>query len=337
MTREVARAAYERGARWVDVFTFDPWVKRQRLAHADESTLDYIPPWLIDRLEWLSDEHAARVTLNGPASPDALTGVDPGPGRARHPALPAERRATSSTAARRTGASLPAPTVGWATLVYPELGPEEAYERLWGAIAHICRLDEDDPVAAWRRACDARCESVASRLTERRFDAIRLHGPGTDVTVGLLPSSVWHAADFTTVDGLRHFPNIPSEEMFTTPDPARVDGHVTATRPLELYGAVIDGIRVEFSEGQGRPARRRARRGHPAVARGEGRGRLSPRRARARRRGGHGSGRSTRPSTRRSSTRTRRATSLSATATTSASRRARTRRGSTRAASTSTS
>ena len=248
MAREVARASYERGARWVDVLTFDPWVKRQRLAHADESTLDYIPPWLIDRLEWLSDEHAARVTLNGPASPDALTGVDPArAGRDLLPYLPnigdvVNRRTTNWCVA-------PAPTVGWATLVYPELGPEDAYERLWGAIAHICRLDEDDPVAAWRQRATT-LESVASRLTERRFDAIRLHGPGTDVTVGLFPSSVWHAADFTTVDGLRHFPNIPSEEMFTTPDPARVDGHVTATRPLELYGAVIDGIRVEFSDGK---------------------------------------------------------------------------------------
>jgi aminopeptidase len=65
-----------------------------------------------------------------------------------------------------------------------------------------------------------------------------------------MPSSIWHAADFTTVDGLRHFPNIPSEEMFTTPDPARADGHVTATRPLEVYGAMMDGIRVEFADGR---------------------------------------------------------------------------------------
>jgi aminopeptidase len=65
-----------------------------------------------------------------------------------------------------------------------------------------------------------------------------------------MPTSAWHAADFATVDGLRHFPNIPSEEMFTTPDPARAEGHVTATRPLEVYGAMIDGIRVEFAEGK---------------------------------------------------------------------------------------
>jgi aminopeptidase len=248
LTREVARAAYQRGADWVDVLTFDPWVKRQRLAYADESTLDYVPGWMIDRLEWLSDEHAARVTLTGPAAPEALAGIDPA--RAGRDLLPYLRN-TGDVVNRATTnwCVAPAPTPGWASLVYPDLDPAEALERLWDAIAHICRLDEDDPAAAWQQRART-LEAVAARLTERRFDAIRLHGPGTDLTVGLLPSSTWHAADFTTVDGLRHFPNIPSEEMFTTPDPARAEGHVTATRPLEVYGAMIDGIRVEFSGGK---------------------------------------------------------------------------------------
>jgi aminopeptidase len=248
LTREIARASYERGAKWVDVLSFDPWVKRQRLAHADESTLDYIPPWLVDRLQWLSDEHAARVTLNGPATPDALTGVDPArAGRDLLPYLP--NTGDVVNAGTTNWCVAPAPTPGWAALVFPDLEPEEAYDRLWREIAHVCRLDEDDPAEAWRRRAHT-LESVAARLTERRFDAIRLRGPGTDLTVGLMPSSIWHAADFTTVDGLRHFPNIPSEEMFTTPDPARADGHVTATRPLEVYGAMMDGIRVEFADGR---------------------------------------------------------------------------------------
>ncbi|HEX6723627.1 MAG TPA: aminopeptidase [Gaiella sp.] len=248
LTHEVARAAYEHGARWVDVWVFDTRVKRERLLHADESTLDYVPPWLIDRLEWLSDEHAARVTLTGPADPDALAGVDPArAGRDLLPYLPnvgdVVNRATTNWCVA------PAPTRGWAKLVYPDLDPDEAFNRLWEAIAHVCRLDEPDPAEAWRERA-RKLESVASILTKRRFDAIRLHGPGTDLTVGLLRSSAWHAADFTTVDGLRHFPNIPSEEMFTTPDPLRADGHVTATRPLDVYGAMMDGIRVEFEGGR---------------------------------------------------------------------------------------
>ena len=248
LTREVARAAYERGARWVDVFSFDPRVKRERLSHADEATLDFVPPWMVDRLEWLSDEHAARVSLNGPADPGALAGVDPArAGRDLLPYLPN----TGDVVNRGTTnwCVAPAPTPGWAALVHPDLEPGEAYERLWDEIAHVCRLDEPDPAEAWR-ARAKHLAGIAKRLTERRFDAIRLHGPGTDLTVGLLPSSNWHAGDSTTVDGLRHFPNLPSEEMFTAPDPLRADGHVTATRPLEVYGAMIDGIRVEFVSGR---------------------------------------------------------------------------------------
>jgi aminopeptidase len=203
---------------------------------------------MVDRLDWLSDEHAARVTLSGPADPEALAGIDPArAGRDLLPYLPntgdVVNRATTNWCAA------PGPTPAWAHLVDPDLGPDEAYERLWRDVAHVCRLDEDDPEAAWRSRA-ASLEAVATRLSERRFDAVRLRGPGTDLTVGLLSSSVWHAADFTTVDGLRHFPNIPSEEIFTTPDPARAEGHVTATRPLEVYGAMVDGIRVEFADGR---------------------------------------------------------------------------------------
>jgi aminopeptidase len=248
LAREVARAAYQRGARWVDVLTFDPWIKRQRLLHAPEDTLDFVPPWLIERLEWLSAEHAARITLNGPVAPEALDGVDPvRAGRDLLPYLPN----TNAVVNRRTTnwSIIPAPTRGWASLVYPELDKEAALDRLWEAIAHVCRLDEPDPAAAWR-ARARRLDTVAARLTERRFSAIRLHGEGTDLTVGLFPSSTWLAADFETIDGISHFPNIPSEEMFTTPDPSRVDGYVTATRPLDVYGARIDGIRVEFADGR---------------------------------------------------------------------------------------
>lgn len=248
LTRKVVHNAYLRGARYVDVVYFDQWVKRERLAHAPEETLDFIPPWMSERLRYLSEEHAARVTLSGPHAPSALTGLDPGrAGRDLLPYLPE----TGKIVNKRTTnwVIVPAPTPAWAQAVYPDLEPEAAYERLWEAVAHICRLDAEDPTAAWTERI-AVLKANASRLSERRFDAIRLHGPGTDVTIGLLASSAWHAGDFTTVDGVRHYPNIPTEELFTTPDPERVDGYVSATMPLELYGMVIKGIRVEFSGGR---------------------------------------------------------------------------------------
>jgi aminopeptidase len=248
LTRQIARAAYERGARYVDVVYADQWVKRERLLHGDPETFSYIPPWMIDRLHSFSDEHAARISLSGPHAPHALDDVPAD--RSGLDLLPYLPDTGAVVNLRTTNWCVaPAPTVDWAELVYPDAAANEAYDRLWGAIAHICRLDEDDPVAAWTERMTT-LKRGAQTLTERHFDAIRLHGPGTDLTVGLFASSIWHGAEFTTVDGLDHYPNIPSEEIFTTPDPQRVDGYVSATMPLELYGSIISGLRVEFAGGR---------------------------------------------------------------------------------------
>ena len=248
LAREVTRAAYERGARYVDVLIADPWVKRERIARAPDDSLDFVPPWQIDRLEWLSAEGAARISLNGPSAPEALDGLDPGrAGRDLAPYLPN----SGDVVNRRTTnwCVIPGPTTGWARIVYPELEPDAALERLWDAIIHICRLETDEPAAAWLTRF-ATLTATASRLSARRFDAIRLRGEGTDLTIGLFRSSRWNAADFERADGLKHYPNIPSEEMFTTPDPARVDGYVSTTLPKELYGSILDGVRLEFDGGR---------------------------------------------------------------------------------------
>jgi aminopeptidase len=248
LTRRITRAAYERGAKYVDVLYFDQWLKRERIAHAAEDTLDFVPPWMRQRLFYLSDEHAARVSLSGPHAPHALDGLDSGrAGRDLLPSLPE----TGEIVNRMTTSwcIVPAPTRSWAEIVYPELDREDAYEKLWEDVAYICRLDADDPAEAWMERSETLKEN-AGRLTARRFDALRLHRPGTDLTIGLLPSAHWAAGDLETVDGRRHSPNIPTEELFTTPDPERVDGHVTATMPLELSGSIITGIRVEFEGGR---------------------------------------------------------------------------------------
>jgi aminopeptidase len=248
LARKIAAAAYKRGAKYVDVVTFDQWVKRERLLHADEDTLDYIPPWMSERLLHLSEVHAARITLSGPHAPNALEGVDPArAGRDLLPYLPETGKVVN---AQTTNWNIvPAPTPSWAEAVYPDLDRDAAYEKLWEDVAHICRLDADDPGAAWAERI-GELKASAGRLTERRFDSIRLHGPGTDLTIGLLASARWQAGDQTTVDGTRHFPNLPTEENFTTPDPERVDGYVSATMPLELAGSVISGIRIEFQGGR---------------------------------------------------------------------------------------
>ena len=139
---------------------------------------------------------------------------------------------------------------GWATALFPDLDPATATERMWEQIARVMRLDEPDPVAAWRERF-ATLERVSGWLTEQRFDAVHFDGPGTDLTVGLLPGSVWkEASKDETVGGVRFTANLPTEEVFTAPDPQRVDGHVAATKPLVVGGGTVRGLVVGFENGR---------------------------------------------------------------------------------------
>ena len=246
--RAVAGAAYRRGARFVDVWWWDSLVKRERLLHAREETLDYVPPEYGGRTLRLGEERGCRIWIIGNPHPDALAGVDPL--RTARDRMPRLKERLAVTADRTTNWCIASwPTPGWAAQVFPDLPPDEAYARLRRELAHVCRLDEPSAADAWR-ARVAELKSVAARLTERRFDALRLTGPGTDLKVGLLASTLWNAAILERVDGLPSLVNIPTEEVFTSPDPLRVDGVVRATKPLALSGALGVGSEVRFVAGR---------------------------------------------------------------------------------------
>jgi aminopeptidase len=249
MVRAIAESAYKHGARFVDVSWFDPWVKRARLEFADDETLDFVPPWLGERILALGEHRAARVALSGPSAPGLLDDMDPV--RSGRDRLPSVKEAGTVVNERTTNWSIiPCPTPSWAQLVHPDLPDDEALARLEEQIVHVLRLDEPDPIAAWRERADT-LTGAAGRLTERGFDALHYEGPGTDLTIGLLPGAEWQAARFETVDGIEHMPNLPTEEVFTTPDPARAEGHVTSTKPLVLLdGTVVRDLRVRFEGGR---------------------------------------------------------------------------------------
>jgi aminopeptidase len=248
LARAVAAAAYDAGARFVDVSYFDPHVKRARIEHADPSTLEYVPPWYSERLMQHADEHGARVSLNGVTAPNLMDDLDKSlVGKDRLPRL----KELGEIVGRRltNWCIVPAPTRPWAELVYADLSPDEAYERLWRELEHVLRLDEPDAIAAWEERM-ATLRANAERIAGRSFDAIELRGPGTELTVGMFPTHTWWAADFTTAAGLRHLPNLPTEEVFTTPDPERTQGHVTSTKPLVLQdGTIVRDLRVRFENG----------------------------------------------------------------------------------------
>jgi aminopeptidase len=248
LTRAIADAAYRHGAKFVDVQYFDLHVKRSRILHADEDTLGFVPSWYGERILALGEQRCARIGLSGSVSPGLLEGVDPA--RAGRDQLPFVRETGLVVNAGTTNWTIsPCPTPGWAQQVHPDLEPDAALAKLWEQVVFVCRLDEDDPVAAWTARMDD-LQGAAARLADRRFDELHFEGPGTDLHVGLLPTSKWLAASFDTVDGIRHIPNLPSEEVFSAPDPQRVNGVVAATKPLDLQGTIVEGLRVRFEGGR---------------------------------------------------------------------------------------
>jgi aminopeptidase len=247
--RVLADRAYRRGARFVDIQLFDPWIKRARIEHAAEETLDFVPSWYGLRALERGEQRCASVSVTGPSAPSLLADLDPE--RAGKDQLPRVKESLQVMSDRTVNWTIvPYATAAWAAQVHPDLDAPAALQRLEEQLVYVCRLDAADPVAAWRERLDE-TERAAARLNELGLDRVCFEGPGTDLTIGLLPTSRWLNARFETVDGLRHLANVPSEEVFTSPDPERADGVVRATKPLSFPdGTVVRGLRVRFEGGR---------------------------------------------------------------------------------------
>ena len=245
IARAVAREAYRAGAEHVVILYGDLHLRRASIELGPESEIGWSPPYLLDWIRRWPEESPALISLAGNPTPDLLADLDPTlVGRAD----PKDIRLAmleNVTGRHVNWTIVAAPNEGWATQVFGE--PD--VERLWGAVAQATRLDEPDPVAAWREHA-AKLQSRADLLTERRFDAIRFHGPGTDLTVGLIPGTRWLCATFETAHGISHIPNMPTEEVFTTPDWRRADGHVRSTRPLVTAGTRVSDLALTLEEGK---------------------------------------------------------------------------------------
>jgi aminopeptidase len=246
VARAVARAAYRAGAAYVDVGYSDQHVRRAMIEHAAADVLSWTPPWLLERAKHFGDVNAAIVALVGDAEPELLADL-PGDrvGMARMKALGEElTRQTNEGLNNWVVAGVP--NDGWATQLF---GTPDV-DALWELVEFCVRLDEDDPVAAWRE----HVEMIGARarlLNDMRVDSLRYRGPGTDLTVGLLPESRWQGCESTTsVNGINYVANMPTEEVFTTPDRGRTQGTVRSTQPLVLGGQIVKGLEVRFEDGR---------------------------------------------------------------------------------------
>jgi aminopeptidase len=243
--RAIANAAYAAGARYVDVNYQDQHVTRARIQHAPEDSLDWAAPHLIKRIEDLGAKKGAHVSITGNPEPDLFRDLD-------------GRRVGLTRATKLSEAYLRQVTEGtinWTVVAYPNEGWAKSVfgrpdmERLWDAVASAVRLDEPDPVAAWQAHVE-RLTERAMLMTERGFEALRFRGPHTYLTIGLIPESVWVTARTSTAWGHPFIPNMPTEEIFTTPDCRRTEGTVRSTRPLVLLGTVVRDLELRFENGR---------------------------------------------------------------------------------------
>ena len=244
LVRSVARIAYEQGARYVDVLYLDEYVRRAYVDLAPEETLGVSPEWALERLRSVGDR-CAYLTIRGHPDPTLFDDAD-GDRIAKSRMREEQAIWLSHVTNRRVNwCIVGCPTEGWAQAA---LG-EPDLDRMWDAVLATVRMDEPDPVAAWREHIEALIRRAAT-LNEQSFDAVRFRGPGTDLTVGLHPGSHWRSAEESTYWGRSFVPNLPTEEVFTTPDARRTEGYVRSTYPLLAQGKVVEGLELRFEGGR---------------------------------------------------------------------------------------
>jgi aminopeptidase len=241
--RAVARAGYRAGARRVVPWYRDPYVRRALIEFGPEEwpgTPEFVLGWIES---W--DASTALVSLAGDPAPGLFDDLDPARVAATEPFDERERHIAKVVSGALNWTIGSSPTPAWAERV---LGTPDV-EALWDLVAETTRLDQPDPVAAWREHHE-RLSARAAVLTGLELDAVRFRGPGTDLEVGLIAGAHWGAAGTTTKGGIEFMPNLPTEEVFTAPDWRRTQGTVRSTMPLVVGGTTVRGLELRFEEGK---------------------------------------------------------------------------------------
>lgn len=265
LARLVTKHAYDAGASLVNVVFSDAPTTRIRLTHAAPDHLSEFPEWRA-RL-WHETAGCGDAFLHVTSEdPALLADLNPDHVDRERLARQTSLRPFSELLRRNAFAwcRAAAPSPAWAARVFPDLPPEDALRRLWDDVFTVCRADAEDPVETWRAHVDDLARR-ADELNTRRYHALHFRGPGTDLTVGLADAHLWVGGASHTPGGVPIVPNIPTEELFTAPHRARVDGVVRATKPLSLSGTVVEGIELRFEAG--RVVEARATRGEEVLVR----------------------------------------------------------------------
>ena len=250
LARLITAHAYKAGASLVTPLFTDEELTLLRFRYAPDASFDAAPSWLYEGMAQAYRNGAARLAITG-NDPSLLSQQDPEKvSRMNRATSKAYRPALELIARHEINWTIVAcATPAWAAAVFPNLSRDEGLARLWEAIFAASRADQPDPVAAWKKH-DADLHARAERLNEKRYSALHFRGPGTDLRVGLADDHLWLGGGTTARNGRYCIPNMPTEEVFTTPHKDRVEGRVTSTKPLSYSGTMIEDISVRFEAGR---------------------------------------------------------------------------------------
>ena len=250
LARRITEHAYKAGAALVTTIFADEESALIRFRNAPDASFDAAPAWLYEAMANAYRSGAARLAIAG-NNPSLLSQEDPEKvARANRATSKAYRPALELISRHQINWTIVScATPAWAAAVFPKLSPEDAIVKLWDAIFSASRADQADPLAAWK-AHDAKLHAWADRLNAKRYSTLHFRGPGTDLRVGLADDHLWLGGGTRARNGIYCIPNMPTEEVFTTPHKDRVDGRVSSTKPLSYSGTLIEEISVSFKGGQ---------------------------------------------------------------------------------------
>jgi aminopeptidase len=250
LARLITEHAYKAGASLVTTLFTDEPSTLLRYRYAEDAGFDKAPAWLFEAMAAAFRGGAARLAITG-GDPSLLSKEDPEKvGRANRAVSKAYRPAIELITRHDINWTIVAcATPAWAAAVFPQLPPDQAMSKLWDAIFAASRVDADDPIALWKKH-DADLHRRADLMNQKRYSALHFRGPGTDLRVGLADDHQWMGGGTKAGTGAYCIPNMPTEEVFTTPHKDRTEGTVTSTKPLSYQGTMIEGIAVRFRGGR---------------------------------------------------------------------------------------
>jgi aminopeptidase len=250
LVHKITISAYQAGCRYVDVIYRDDQIRLARHQYAPRDSFEEFPAYMMDGLLQHTQNGGAYLRITG-EDPDLLKGQDPNlvalAERTTRVHMKPVYELLHHNVFNWAIAGYPAPS--WARVVFPGKSPQEQEQLLWDALFKVCRLDQPDPVAAWQEHI-AELGARHRYLTERQYHALHFNSPGTDLTIGLSERHIWLGGSIKSENGIDFVPNLPTEEVFTMPHRQRIDGQVTATKPLSYTGSLIEGFSLTFVGGR---------------------------------------------------------------------------------------